>query len=811
MVAVAVASCAIAFAAAAYGGVEPWSESLLVLAAGIGIAVSLAGAIRDGLSRSAVSVLVCCAVIGLLAWCQSTPLPSSWVEALSPARAGTVAELLDPAPEWLSLSYNPADTRQSLRLLLIGVAIFSVVATNVRQSRTACWLLLMLFTIGVVEALLAIAQQATDAPGIYWGSVSEGELRSGSFVNHSNFSQFLNLTIGASLALFLVRLSEERHDRSIPRSSSRDLRSVFRRHGWLVIGIAVQVLAVTVSLSRAGTLAMTAAGVVALLMMRRQHSAGRAVWLLAAVPPIGLLGLGWLGYSDRFLSRIETLQGEAPLSDRLALGLATLRVGADHWLTGAGLGAHASVFPAYDTTGAVAFAEQADNDYAQLFEEMGLPGCLLVALLLGTLFRATVRLLRRSGESIRYVAIGIVYGMVAIAIQSLSDFGMRVPAVFCAAAALAGIGVGLSEPTRPIPNRFTPRRVGFAVAAAMVLVGLWTGALVSSIAEYRAERWWSLAYDLDNRVRFADSEADPQNYLDMIAAAETAARLKPDRPKYAFWLNAYRWQAFEFARGQGIDPAADPNQQRATTTAIADALATTRRIGPTFGPAYTLEGQLRLVTGDATAGAALIRKGVRLSPNDPVACFAAASVELSSRAETASDSAAYALLSRAVGLDGTFFLDAAKVVVDERADVEFAIELADQDPSRLQQLSGWLSEAGGDNQQAIETIALRIDRATLSRIESGAAPPHEIAAFAKRRASLGQYEEAASYYRTALAQQFSNVGWRIALVDCLVALERFEEAEREAGVCLRQQPGSKAARTRIEAIQGRINPAADLF
>lgn len=787
----------VAFAAAAYGGVEPWGELILVLTSGVAIAVAFAEAVRNGLRRSVATMLVIASFLGIMAWGQSLQLPGGWVELLSPTRHATVTDLLGQSPDWLSLSYNPADTHQSLRLLLVGVAVFAVVATGVRDTRNACRLLLGLFAIGLGESLLALAQQATHASGIYWGTVEAGGLRSGSFVNHSNFCQLLNLTIGASLGLFLIRLSEDRRSQDPRVHRDRGLRGVFRRHGWLVIGIAIQAIAIAASLSRAGVIAMLLGSTAALALLGRKHSIGRAIWLLAAVPPIAFLALIWLGF-DAFFDRIETLHGEAPLSDRIELAIATLRVGVDHWLTGAGLGAHASVFPAYDTTGAVAFAEQADNDYAQLFEEMGLPGCLLVAALAGVSCHAVKQLLSRHGEPIRYAAIGIVYGMVAIGIQSLTDFGLRLPAVLGAAAALAGIAFGVAKSLSPLNQRMAPNRMATAALAATLLAGCWTAALISSVSEYRAERWWSLAYDLDQRVRFAGPQADPQNYLDLVAAAETAAGLKPDRPKYAFWLNTYRWQAVEFA-SLSMDPALIPDRGE-TALAIADRLASTRQLCATFGPAYTLEGQLRLMAGDES-GADLIRKGVRLSPNDPVACFAAATERLRAEPDAGSDKIAFDLLTRAVKLDGQFYLEAAQAVVNERDDVATAVAIAKGNPSRLRSLAKWLGTLDDGIRLEAEKVLQLADEAQRERIKQGRVSVNDVAAYAARMAALGQHEEATIYWRAALADQFQNVPWRLSLVDSLIKTGRLEEARREVGVCLRQQPRSSQAKKRLVAIK----------
>lgn len=784
---------ATAIAAAAYGGVEAWSQLTLLLLAGLAVAIVLIQATLGGASVQFIAAMAFVAGYGLIGLVQATPLPSRLVAYLSPTRHATVGELLAETPAWLSLSYNPADTNQSLRLLLLGAAVFASTAISVRSARHAKLLLSGIFLVGVAEAALAIAQQVTEADGIYWGSVSVGGIRSGSFINHSNFSQFLNLTLGAGLGVLLVGISEDRHARRHRLGRMGSASGVFKRHGWLLLGMALQAIAIAASLSRAGLAAMLLAGIVAGVLISRLKTTSKAVWALAAIPLIAFLGLLVLDF-DSLYERVDSLNSDSPAADRIELTMATLRVGASHWLTGAGLGAHASVFPAYDTTGALAFAEQADNDYAQLFEEMGVPGFLAVLGFAALLWGVTNRVLSKRGEPIRYAAVGIAYGLIAVATQSLTDFGLRVPAVFCAAACLAGTCVALASPAGLLSPRLDGKRLLGSVTMTVVLAGLWTWAVLGAIAEYRAERWWSIAFGLDERVNRGSDE--PQDYLDLIAASERAFEIHPDRPEYGYGLNAFRWRSLEYAAG-GANPIALPNGME-TARQIADRLLEVRRVCPTYGPASTLEGQIRRAAGDAS-GLRLIHQGVRLSPNDPVACFASAIERLRAPHETGSDRIAYELLTHAVNLDGKLYLEAATLVVQSREDVGFATTLAGQQPTRLRALADWL-EAERESTVDAERIRHLAVVAQQERVDRGVSYPEEVADLAKRLAGVGRHEEAVRYYLQALAVRFHQVDWRIGLVDSLAAQGRYRDAHREAGVALRLKPRYAPALARREEL-----------
>ena len=124
----------------------------------------------------------------------------------------------------------PSATAHGLRLVLVGAAVFFVTASSFRTAAQIKRLLLIVFAIGCAKALLALAQIVAAADRLYWTfDVGQQRLTSGSFINYSNFSQFMNLSIGAGLALLLVRLLEQQsfgpHYESTAPSAGTNRRS----------------------------------------------------------------------------------------------------------------------------------------------------------------------------------------------------------------------------------------------------------------------------------------------------------------------------------------------------------------------------------------------------------------------------------------------------------------------------------------------------------------------------------------------------------------------------------------------------------
>ncbi len=543
---IAIVLATIVFAAAAYGAVGPWSEMPLILSGVLLTGLTVAQIWHRDIRR----MLVPLTLLALFGWMVSfslLPLPGKLVELLSPQRFQTASEFLDEVPQQLTLTYYPIATKHGLKLFLVGTAVFAAIATSLTRRQHVEWLLLGMVGLGMAEALLAIAQTATNARGVYWSDFAFGAARSGSFINYSHFSQFLNLTMGAGLGLLLVRLSKQKKAQTWGHDGWGTL---FRQQGWLLTGLALIAVAIASSMSRNGAIAMMIAGALVALLLGHRQDLGWRVWLLIALPPLVFGGLVLVGF-DAFYDRLATLEDKAPFAERWELSRATLQVAFEHPLFGTGLDTHAYVFPAYDPTGSTALAEQADNDYAQLAEETGLLGVAIVIAFLGTLVMAVGRRLANGPISIGYALYGVAYGLLAVGVQSLTDFGQRIPAVFCVSAAMCGIAVAITANiNHQAPNPCHPPKQGphpsalrwLAILLAVFAVPIWGWAASETLRDFRAERWWALAYTSEQKIQSLGPDAKTQDYIDLVAAAEVAAKTRPDNVEYAFWLNAYRWQ-----------------------------------------------------------------------------------------------------------------------------------------------------------------------------------------------------------------------------------------------------------------------------
>jgi O-antigen ligase len=158
-----------------------------------------------------------------------------------------------------------------------------------------------------------------------------------------------------------------------------------------------------------------------------------AVILLAIVG-----GVGWLG-SERVTERLAIKQEVAKSGTYLsALSIYSgnrLELWRDSWalfrsrpMTGAGLGAFETVFPAYNrqnNPGVV--ASQAHNDYLQVLTDGGIIGGVIALWFLSVTGLAIRRGIQSQEPMMNFYALGCGASIVGLLVHSLFDFNLQLP------------------------------------------------------------------------------------------------------------------------------------------------------------------------------------------------------------------------------------------------------------------------------------------------------------------------------------------------------------------------------------------------
>jgi O-antigen ligase/tetratricopeptide (TPR) repeat protein len=807
----------LAFMPFAFGAVEAWSEEIvIVLAAGLSICFCAKVLVRG---RRAVAWMWAFLPIGLFLAAgviQLIPLPIAFVRLFSPGTVPQKMELLNDLlatglqPTKITISFYPYATRHDLRLVLAVSSVFVVVLSVFRRPRQITRLLLAVTVIGAGVALVALAQDILGNDKIYWCIASPHRTaHSGPFVNHSHYAQFMNLSMGAALALGCVTLHETfRHQRLTPAAVAEYLGSDEGRRIWgLAAMIALGTATIFASLSRGGMVSLMIAGAFTVLVLTATRALRGTGWVMALLALGAFLCVLYLGF-DAVYERLGTLRdinraegGRWQIVKDVAVAWTKFPV------VGAGLGTHEVVYPMFDRSTASAIASHAENEYAQAAEETGLIG--LAALVAFAVFvgRSYAQAIRKARVPIHSAAYGLGFGLIAILVHSLSDFGQHLPAnavlsaVFCALM-IRLPRVGLD--TQCLADRASdvPTRMRIYESAALVVVCVISGwAVLGADGARRGAAHWTRALAAERDLAARQWQGSDAEYKELLEYASKARECQMENVNYGHWLNTYRWHA--------ISRVTDPNTGTLfQSPEIADwieritvDLKQTLVSCPTFGPAWCVLGQLeRLLPGREEEAVRHVTRGYRLAPCHPTVCFVAGLFHM----DRGDQEAAFADWDRAVKLDDSLFPEVAARFITASAQPDLALRIAGDRIDRLAVVAGLLETSSG--KESAGGIWSEVVRLLEQKCREPDAPAPAFARLASVCRKDGRIAEAIEYYRQALVLDYGEVDWRLNLALLLAESGDVREAIREARVCLRFRPEYAAAKRLIARLS--LDPRA---
>lgn len=791
-----------------FGAVEAWSEAIVVtIAAAISICFLLKllyeRDVRPVWSWSYLPVILFILVVIL----QLIPLKTSLVDSLSPGTAAVKTELLsdlpgtDAALESMTFSFYPNATRHDLRLVLAIVTVFIIVLNVYRRPDQIKRLLTIIAVIGGAMALLALAQDLVGNGRIYWIVPTLDRAHSGTFICHSHYGQFMNLSIGSILGLILVKVHEDTYGRTMTLSAiydyivSREARMLWILAGIVVVGVST----IFLSLTRGGMVSMLVAASFTTLIICSRRSMKGSGWIILLAALGAFVCVLYLGF-DAVYDRLATMQETEAYKGRWQIvkdiGIAWTRFP----LLGTGLGTHEVVYPMFDRSSIPALATHAENEYAQITEETGLAG-LVVLIVFGLIVWFNYfRSIKRIDRSIQLASYGLGFGLLAIMIHSLSDFGQHLPAnamlsiISCALLIVLG---RMGRGRRHIAfSRITRNYRGSVVLRTIALVcavGVWGWVLPDAYHACIAEVHWKEALAVDLEIREKGPQATNEDYIRLISNVAASSDHEPDNIKYRHWLNYYRWRSISRITDPNTGGVVIPEQMMVFVHRIVDELHKARAICPTFGATYCVVGQLeRFVLNDPN-GADRIRKGYQLAPCDPMACFIAGLQDV----EEGDIEASFTKLKKAVRLDRGLFYDVASLYVDRLDRPDLAIMIADRDIGRLDQVADILTH--NDRYQSLaEETRTKVINILKAECEKSDASTGVLISLAKIYRGQENKEKAIELYCRALAQDYGQVQWRFELAILLSETGRIREAMQEAKTCLGLHPGFTAAKKLIE-------------
>jgi len=732
---------------------------------------------------------------------QLAPLPAGLAGVLSSDALAARTKLLGDLPDAanalkrVTLSLYPLATRHDLRLTLAAAAVFVVVVNVHRRPEQIKRLLGAMAAVGVLATVTALAQGHFYHKASWIMSVGRNSAWTDGIISHIRYTEYTNVSMGAALGLLLVKLREGVAGRKLTlQALMAQLRKPRMPAVWCLAGILL-IGAVTVLLSprRGGAVALFLAGAFAAVMLALKAGLKRRRWIVA------LLALGALAWAlhagfDAARGRLASAQsvdgGQVINDPRVWIG--TLPV------IGTGSGTHGVVRRVLGGATIPQLPDQAWNRYVQMAEATGLVGLGLGLGFLGIVWWCYARVVRGARLPIHWAAFGIGFALLAIMVHGLGNSGRRVLGSECLAAVLAGILVSMARglarkherPERPA-RAFFFRPLRFAAPCCVVALGLWS--LLPATRACLAQAHWKQALSIAYRLRQGDWLGSDEDYGPLESHAAAAARLEPGNVEYRYFLNFCRWRRLCRVRDGRIAELADVPHVVAGTPAIVKDLHRTRRLCPGFGRTYSALGMLqRFVLGEPR-GADHIRTGLALAPGDAIACFAAGLLDaMEGRVDDSLPK-----FRRSLRLESRLLRDVVEVYVRQVNRPDMALAVARGDIGRLLHVANVLRQEPEHHDLADE--ACREAVALLKvKCRQPNAPAWAFASLAKECLRSRDYEAAIEYFRRALALQYGQVHWRLRLAKALAATGQVPQAMHEARVCLRFQPGMRAARRLIE-------------
>jgi O-antigen ligase len=437
------------------GSNRPWAWSFLVLLIALDWALWIPADLADGAAvarlarRLAIPGLL---MVGVLVWV--------WLQSASFTPAAWHADIWTFISRALgkpvagAVSFNPYATQTELMKLASYVAVGWLAAALSLRHDNARLLFVSVVAIATAYAVYGIVLSAfhTSQVTLFEGDPPPYERAvSGGLVAKNSFATFTGMAFLASLTL-LVEAGQHRIVAMRGwRTHVRTLVQFATGKGavWLIASLILFV-ALIGSQSRAGLIA-TLVGLMGVFALSLSVSArrGNTRWTLigggaAAVIIFALFLASGQSLQSRFEDLIET-RGAGEI--RPLMWDAAARAIADHPLLGTGLGTYPDIFNLYAKSFVPYVVDRAHNDYLEFAMGAGLPAATLwiTALLIITAqcVSGVLKRHRRRGYALTAVGATLLVGF-----HSIFDFSLQMPAVAVLYAAILGIGIGQSQPTR---------------------------------------------------------------------------------------------------------------------------------------------------------------------------------------------------------------------------------------------------------------------------------------------------------------------------------------------------------------------------
>jgi O-antigen ligase/tetratricopeptide (TPR) repeat protein len=468
----ALLSIAFGYSVLQYGGVVLVDWNIALLFIGLSAIIYLP---RNSAADPQPFAVRCALLLPCYVALQLIPLPLFLLRILSPARAAVLDTLgtLTPPVKFAALSVSPGVTSEYLfRIIAYTLTFIVVFDISRRSAKLRPWFsVIPLISIAALEAGWSLWQNA------------QGIEVEGTYANRNHLAGMLEMALPLTLAYGLALFQRARSG----RTSNRSLVAAC-----MVLAVAAGIFgALLSSLSKMGFIAaLTGVFVMGLITIATRLRAWRKSLALVCMTALFLFVFIFVP-PDELVNRFSgVLSDQQPAGEgRVPIGEDTLRLIAAYPLLGSGLGTYGTAFLKYQTSVVDFVFTCAHNDYLQLTAELGIVGFLLLVAtglpVLTTTFRAASS---RAGPDLRWLGTGCLGAFSAIALHSLADFNLYIPANALLLAWISGIAASLVPATvkGPVPLSARPLTRSVCVVLAFLLL-LYAPAWILFESLYRSD------------------------------------------------------------------------------------------------------------------------------------------------------------------------------------------------------------------------------------------------------------------------------------------------------------------------------------
>jgi O-antigen ligase/tetratricopeptide (TPR) repeat protein len=416
------------------------------------------------------------------------------------------------------------------------------------------------------------------------------------------------------------------------------------------------------------------------------------------------------------------------------------------------------------------------------------------------------------------LSLGLCYGLVAILVQSASDFGQHCSSVAVLTAVSCALMLNLAalrarkDAVSRLEKKVLAARA-FRFAGLLAVCALAVPLIYQAYLAYEGASASDLQRHIAGELAQRNWKGDPGEMTDMIRASDRAIAFCPNDIRYHFWRAMDRSDPL-FATAPvdpvSLSPLFDA-QQLAELRGLAADLEAARYLCPTFGMLYAQLGQwYRSVLDRPDYGAELIRMAYVLEPQNDTVCWIAGTLDLDERRWA--DSIRH--YREALKLQPNFAGEILDLYIAYAHRPDIALEFASQDVSLLHQLASKLRAKGRDpaaapttapaTQPADEAIALaaeaRVSDVARAEADKPDASPATIAEMGRVSLQDKNYPEAVKYLGRAVLHEYSNADWHSEYARALKEVGRRDDALHEAKTTLRLNPTDQSARDLVDEL-----------